>query len=197
MSLLHYARMGNLGRFAKNIKELSIKENTSSITLFARFLYCFLKIGSGYSDFLNYRLYNKTSAELEEYVTIKHQEKFYEIVSPAAYKKLDELYGSFDGAVYIPKTEALDAQLEALKNGDLEGIGKCAYNIFESVVLPFHSKAGHIKSFLADAGAVFSMMSGSGPSVFGVFDNENTAQAAAKVLQSENIPVWVCEPIGI
>lgn len=35
---------------------------------------------------MNYQLYNKTFKEISEYVTIKHQDKFYEIVSPAKYK---------------------------------------------------------------------------------------------------------------
>ncbi len=117
------------------------------------------------------------------------------VSTPAAYKKLDEMYGCFDGTAYTPKTEALTAQLEALKNGDLYGTGKHAYNIFESAVLPTHTKAGHIKSSLAEAGALFAMMSGSGPSVFGVFDAESAAQAAAEVLHRQGIPVWVCEPM--
>ena len=118
------------------------------------------------------------------------------VSTPAAYKKLDELYGNFDGTAYVPKAEALAAQLQALDDGDLVGAGKSAYNIFESAVLPTHSKAGYIKRALASAGAIFAMMSGSGPSVFGVFDDENAAQAAADKLTREAIPAWVCKPIG-
>ncbi|MBE6586547.1 MAG: 4-(cytidine 5'-diphospho)-2-C-methyl-D-erythritol kinase [Ruminococcaceae bacterium] len=119
------------------------------------------------------------------------------VSTPAAYQKLDEMYGYFDDTFYIPKSDALASQLEALKNGDLDGVGKNAYNIFESAVLPTHGKASYIKDTLAAAGAVFAMMSGSGPSVFGVFDNENAAHAATKGLAREGIPAWVCVPIGI
>ena len=137
MSLLHYARMGNLGRFAKNIKELSIKENKSSITLFARFLYCFLKIGSGYSDFLNYRLYNKTSAELEEYVTIKHQDKFYEIVSPAAYKKFFTIKPDFlkNFEKYIDR--------DFFAKGTREDLAKFLQNNDEFMLKPYDGLGGH------------------------------------------------------
>ncbi len=117
------------------------------------------------------------------------------VSTPAAYKTLDEMYGNFDGSVYTPKSDVLAAQLEALKNGDLHGAGRYAYNIFESAVLPTHSKAGHIKNTLSEAGAIFAMMSGSGPSVFGVFDDETAAQAAAEVLRKQGIPAWVCEPM--
>ena len=118
------------------------------------------------------------------------------VSTPAAYKKLDELHGHFDGNNYASKTDALAAQLDALKKGDLCGVGKNAYNIFESAVLPTHSKAGYIKNILASSGAVFAMMSGSGPSVFGVFENEKDAQAAAEMLLNQDIPAWVCEPIN-
>ena len=87
MGLLQYAKAGNLKNFINKIGELAKKENKSRPYLFTKFLYCFAKTGGGYSDFLNYKLYNKTNKELKEYVTIKHQDKFYEIVSPAFYKK--------------------------------------------------------------------------------------------------------------
>ena len=86
MSLIEYAKAGNLKRFRDNLKEISKKENKSTFYLFNHFLLTFLKSGCGYSDYLNYQLYNKTFKEISEYVTIKHQDKFYEIVSPAKYK---------------------------------------------------------------------------------------------------------------
>lgn len=86
MGLIEYARAGNLKRFKNNLKEISKKEKKSEFFLFNHFLLTFLKTGCGYSDYLNYELYNKTFKEIDEYVTIKHQDKFYEIVSPAKYK---------------------------------------------------------------------------------------------------------------
>lgn len=86
MGLIEYARAGNLKRFKNKLKEISKKEKKSEFFLFNHFLLTFLKTGCGYSDYLNYELYNKTFKEIDEYVTIKHQDKFYEIVSPAKYK---------------------------------------------------------------------------------------------------------------
>lgn len=86
MSLIEYAKAGNLKRFKDNLKVISKKENKSSFYLFNHFLISFIRIGCGYSDYLNYELYNKTFKEIDEYVTIKHQDKFYELVSPAKYK---------------------------------------------------------------------------------------------------------------
>ena len=118
------------------------------------------------------------------------------VSTPAAYGKLDAFYGNFDGSAYAPKADALAAQMNALSQGDLCGAGKYAYNIFESAVLPTHSRAGYIKEQLLAAHALFAMMSGSGPSVFGVFDSEASAHAAMDVLHQASIPAWVCRPIG-
>lgn len=86
MSLIEYAKNGNLKKFKNNLSIISKKENKSEFILFNHFLITFIKTGCGYSDYLNYELYNKTFKEISEYVTIKHQDKFYEIVSPAKYK---------------------------------------------------------------------------------------------------------------
>ena len=86
MSIISYALKGNMTAFNKKLNEISKKEKIPYSILKKRFYQAFLLTGCGYSDFLNYELYNKTREELKEYVTIKHQDKFYEIVSPSKYK---------------------------------------------------------------------------------------------------------------
>ena len=86
MSIISYALKGNMKRFNSKLNELAKKENRSRTGLKLNFLKCFLLIGSGYSDYLNYELYNKTNKEIKEYASIKDQDKFYEIVSPSKYK---------------------------------------------------------------------------------------------------------------
>lgn len=87
MSLISYAIKGNLKRFDNNLKKISKKEKRSMMGLRFNFLKCFWITGCGYSDYLNYELYKRTRKELKEYVTIKDQDKFYEIVSPSKYKE--------------------------------------------------------------------------------------------------------------
>ena len=86
MSIINYALSGNLSKFNRNLKEISSKEDISINRLRLKFLDTFRLIGCGYSDFLNYELYKKSKKEILEYATIKHQDKFYEIVSPSKYK---------------------------------------------------------------------------------------------------------------
>lgn len=135
MSLLQYAKAGNLNKFKNDLKALSEREGRSASGLFCNFLYCFLKTGCGYSDYLNYRLYRKKGKELEEYVTIKHQDRFYEIVSPSAYKKFFTIKPAFlkNFAKYIDRDFFCDGSREELaeflKNNEefmikpLDGLG--------------------------------------------------------------------------
>ncbi len=118
------------------------------------------------------------------------------VSTPAAYRALDEMYGGFAPDAYAPRTADRDAQLAALAGGDLDGACAHAFNIFESVILPAHPTARMIKDTMQACGARLSMMSGSGPSVFGIFAAGASAITAARdALQSAGIPAWVCKPI--
>lgn len=86
MSLTQYALSGNISRFLKDLDKVKEETGKNKTTLFFNFINCFLKTGGGYSDYLNYKFYNKTSKELKEYATIKHQDTFYELLSPSEYK---------------------------------------------------------------------------------------------------------------
>ena len=119
------------------------------------------------------------------------------VSTPAAYKALDTLYGSFDPAAYTPHTEGLKALKTALWQGDLTVLCGSVFNLFESVVLPERPVARGIKEALLSAGAITAMMSGSGPSVFGIFPKgDGSAQRAKEMLDAQGIPAWVCEPVG-
>lgn len=117
MSLLRYAKDGNFGRFQKELKKLSKEEKKTSFSLFCRFLYCFFQTGCGYSDFLNFKLYRKTKQELNEYVTIKHQDTFYAIVSPAEHKTFFTVKPNFlrNFAKYIDRDFFAGGSKEELK----------------------------------------------------------------------------------
>ena len=119
------------------------------------------------------------------------------VSTPAAYKALDTLYGSFDPAAYTPHTEGLKVLKSALWQGDLTALCGSVFNLFETVVLPDRPVARQIKETLLSAGAITAMMSGSGPSVFGAFPKgDGAAQRARDALTALGIPAWVCEPVG-
>lgn len=104
------------------------------------------------------------------------------VYTPAAYRALDEKYGDF-AARRESTTARCEALAGALRCGEVSAICGGLYNIFEEVVLPQHDVAPGVMAKMREMGARGVLMSGSGPSVFGIFDTPEAAQAAAGALR--------------
>lgn len=86
---------------------------------------------------------------------------------------------------------------DALESGDLAGVARRLYNVFEDVLEPRRlAEINEIKSILIDCGALGASMSGSGPSVFGLFENRVRAQEACDRLLESYRDVFLCAPAG-
>lgn len=85
-----------------------------------------------------------------------------------------EAYGAFDS---IPEEEIahpdIDGMTEAVRAGDTKGIVKRLGNVLEQASVPAHPQIEEIKRMMAENGADGALMSGSGPTVFGIFFDEN------------------------
>lgn len=79
----------------------------------------------------------------------------------------------------------IDGMVQAIKEGSMEGILKRMGNVLESVTIPAHPVIGTLKERMMELGAEGSLMSGSGPTVFGVFRDEEKAQRAFLQLKEE------------
>lgn len=87
--------------------------------------------------------------------------------------------------------------LAALEAGDLAGVARRMYNVFEDVLEPRRAaEIASIKAMLIDRGALGASMSGSGPSVFGLFETERAAQDACALLRESYRDVFLCGPAG-
>ena len=60
-------------------------------------------------------------------------------------------------------------------------------NVLQDVTIPAYPEVETIKERMKAWGAVNAMMSGSGPTVFGVFDNEEKAQEACQKLRESGL----------
>ena len=87
MAFYSYIFSANYSRFFDNLKKVAKKENKNFIRLVFDTGYCVFRYGFCLSDYLNYKLYNKDGQERKKYVSTKTENKFYETVSPSAYKK--------------------------------------------------------------------------------------------------------------
>lgn len=116
-----------------------------------------------------------------------------EVSTPVAYKALDALYGEFEDK--NGNESKLEELLNAIKEKNDEAAYFGMYNVFEDVVLPNHSMAQKIKETMYESGAEFAMMSGSGPSVFGIFPDEVFALNALFNLKALGVAAHVCNPL--
>lgn len=80
-----------------------------------------------------------------------------------------------------PDTEAL---INAIKNKDIKFIANNMRNVLESVTVKKQPVIDKIKRTLLNKGALGSMMSGSGPSVFGIFDDKEKAESVYKEMNN-------------
>lgn len=115
------------------------------------------------------------------------------VSTPEAYRALDTAFGGFAENLYRPHLDELDRLLVSLGDGSLHGVGEHSFNLFESVILPRHSTAGRLLDKLRASGALCARMSGSGPSVFGLFPL-GTAEPICAALRESGIPSWACHP---
>jgi len=75
-----------------------------------------------------------------------------------------------------------DGLIKALESGDLGGVARRMYNVFEDVIPHGKPEIMEIKGIMLDSGALGSVMTGSGPTVFGLFDSRDNANAAYRRL---------------
>ena len=80
----------------------------------------------------------------------------------------------------------IDGQIRALQDGDLEAVCKKMGNVLETVTIPAYPIIQTIKDKMMQCGAVNAMMSGSGPTVFGIFNEREQAERAAELLREED-----------
>ena len=72
----------------------------------------------------------------------------------------------------------IDGMLEAIRRGDLYGIAGCLGNALETVTIPAYPVIGQIKEQMMERGSIGCLMSGSGPTVFGLFSRPRAAADA-------------------
>lgn len=87
----------------------------------------------------------------------------------------------------------IGAVIDSLKNGEMP---TSLYNSFERVILPSHTEASSLRRELISHGAEVSLMSGSGPSVFGLFDDIETRDRTKEIFDMKGVLAIPCEPIG-
>ena len=106
-----------------------------------------------------------------------------------------ELFARIDGMRVRcrPDTAGL---LAALAAGDLPGVARRMYNVFEKV-LPERQevRVAEIKHTLIQCGALGATMSGTGPTAFGLFQRKELAEEACALLSEQNRDTFLAETV--
>lgn len=102
------------------------------------------------------------------------------------------LFGQLDRCK-IKRRPDTNGILAALEAGDLQGVARRLYNVFEDVLQPRQKRTVEsIKNTLVNQGALGAAMTGTGPTVFGLFENEETAQSAYQTLSEDYTHTFLC-----
>lgn len=105
-----------------------------------------------------------------------------DISTPWAYRKFDEFAGMMPD-FQRPDTKGL---IDCLDNGrDLEDILGFLVNVFENVTIPACPLVKKYKQLMMENGALAALMSGSGPTVFGIVGDAASAERLATAMQEK------------
>ena len=86
--------------------------------------------------------------------------------------------------------------ISALKGGDLPGVARRLFNVFEEVLPPRkRDRVEELKDLLLQQGALGASMSGTGPTVFGLFDDEEKAKLAHQAAKTLCRDAFLCRSL--
>ena len=81
----------------------------------------------------------------------------------------------------------IDGMMRAIDEGSLPGVTARMANVLERVTIPAYPVIEEIKNHMKNHGACNALMSGSGPTVFGIFDDQKKAQEACRELKKSGL----------
>ena len=116
------------------------------------------------------------------------------LVKPAFSISTKSVYEKIDSCSDYnrPQTKKL---IDGLYEGNLETIASSMGNVLEEVSITEHPILEKVKNELTDLGAICAQMSGSGPTVFGIFRTYDQAREAKKQLWGKYKTVYICTPV--
>lgn len=108
------------------------------------------------------------------------------IAKPPISVSTKAVYEAMD-AGEITEHPDIDGIIEGLREADIYRIAASMGNVLENVTIPMHPVIEEIKNEMKNAGAINAMMSGSGPTVFGLFTNSRAAKRAQKQIREKEL----------
>ena len=124
------------------------------------------------------------------------------VAKPAISVSTAEAYGGYDKLIESPEGRHIirpdvDGQVDRVYAGDVKGIAHKMSNVLELVTAKNHPEIETLEKIMKACGAVNSIMSGSGPTVYGIFADETQAEEAAMEIQNTGIieQLFITRPV--
>lgn len=109
------------------------------------------------------------------------QDAFIVVCKPELFVSTKEVYDAIDSKI-IKKRPDNKLLIRLLKENNIELLSKSMYNVLESVTKEKYPVINEIEKIMINNRALGAMMSGSGPTVFGLYNNEEDAEKCKKIL---------------
>ena len=104
------------------------------------------------------------------------------LATPAVAKSTGNVYRLFDELEQVMRPD-VDAMEAALAAGDLAAVAGALGNVFEQVMLPRHPEIAALRALMLQSGALGALMSGAGPTVFGLAADEEHGRVLTQRLE--------------
>lgn len=108
------------------------------------------------------------------------------IAKPPISASTKVVYTKFDEMKCVEHPD-IDRIIKGLDTDDIRMVASGMGNVLEQVMLKEYPVIGELKDAMIEAGAFNAMMSGSGPTVFGIFEERTKAKAAAVLIKERNL----------
>jgi len=116
------------------------------------------------------------------------------LVKPAFSISTKSVYEKIDSCTDYSRPDTKNL-IKGLKDANLETIISSMGNVLEEVSITEHPILSTVKEELMNLGAVHAQMSGSGPTIFGIFKTYDEARNAKKALWGKYKTVYICTPV--
>ncbi len=107
-----------------------------------------------------------------------------------------EVYTGLDALENLPH-HGVDDMVRAIESGNGRAVAAGLGNVLECVTIPLHPVIREIKDRMLELGAINSLMSGSGPTVFGIYEKDEELQKAYEALAESGLAkqIFMTEPV--
>ncbi len=123
----------------------------------------------------------------EELTTLAPMPKCYVLIAkPGINVSTKVVYEKLDSCEVIEHPD-IDGIISGLEAGSLEEVTACMGNVLEQVTIADYPVIEEIKNAMKSCGAINAMMSGSGPTVFGIFKRKQDAQKAVEAIKCKKL----------